>query len=99
MILFFLQEPFGDKHGHVDVFVSRFLETAVQDALDVFPDRVTVRTDDHAALHGRILNEIRLLDNIGIPLREVVLHGGDLRNHLFLLSQNRNFLSALSAPP
>ncbi len=37
------------------------MKRVVQLALDVFPDRVAVRLDDHAALDARIIHQLGLL--------------------------------------
>ncbi len=44
----------------------------VQRALHVLPQRVAVRADHHAAAHGRLVGQLRLVHHIQIPAREVV---------------------------
>ena len=83
MILFLLKKAFRNEHGHIDIFHARFLEPLVQLLLDQLPDRVAVGLDRHAALHARILDQLRLLHHVGVPLGEILIHGCD-RFHQFL---------------
>ena len=52
MILLLLQKTFGNEHGHIDILVSQSLEPGVQVPLNVFPNGISVGTDDHTALHA-----------------------------------------------
>ena len=52
------------------------LETGVQLALNVFPNRVAVRTYDHAALGGTVVRKARFDDYVGIPLRKIRVYIG-----------------------
>ena len=83
VILFLLKQGLGDQHGHVHVLVTRSLKSCVQILLDIFPDRIAVGTDDHAAVHTGIIHQLSLLDNVGVPLTEVNVHGCDLFNLFF----------------
>ena len=85
MILFLLQKAFGDEHGHTDILVPRLLEHTVQNVLDILPDRIRIRADDHAALHTGIAHKLRFFHDVGIPLGEIVLHRGDGLHHLLVL--------------
>lgn len=46
---FFFQIGEGDEEGEVSVLMTCFFETGVELLLDVFPDAVTPRFDNHAA--------------------------------------------------
>ena len=83
VILLLLEERFGDEEGHVYVLVAELLELRVEDLLYVLPDRVAVRSDYHAALDPGVVDELRLLDYIRVPLGEVNVHRGDLFDHFF----------------
>ena len=68
-----VQQLLGDEQGEVDVLVARRLETIVQCLLDVLPDRIAVRLDDHRALGQTVLGHAGLLDDLLVPGGEVVL--------------------------
>ena len=53
------------------------LEGGIKDALDVFPDRVAVGTDDHAALDAGVFDQLGLFDDVGIPAGKVLVPAGD----------------------
>ena len=53
-------ERHGDKEREVSVFMPRLLEALVELFLDVFPDGVSVRADDHRALDGAVVDELGL---------------------------------------
>ena len=78
------QKAFGNEHRHGHVLVSRGLETAVQFGLHALPEGVAVGLDDHAAAHGRVIDQVGLENNVGVPLREILAAGRDVR-HKFLL--------------
>ena len=85
------QQAFGDQDGHRDVFMAGLLELRVHDALDVFPDRIAVWPQDRKALDGRILDQLRLAADIGVPLGKIDLHIGDLLDFLFFRHINSSF--------
>jgi len=71
MLGLFLQKALRDEQREIRVLVAGRLETAIQAALDAFPQLVAVRLDDHAAAHRRIVGQVGLLHDIGIPLGEI----------------------------
>ena len=84
VVLFLLQQAFGDEHGHVDVFSAGLFELNVHQPLDVFPDGVAVGAIDEHALDGGIVDELRLGAHVGVPLGKILLHVGDSFDfHLF----------------
>ena len=54
MVLFLLQQAFGNEHGHVYIFHACFFETVIQLSLQQLPDGIAIRADDHAALQAGI---------------------------------------------
>ena len=56
MILFLLEQTFGNKHRHIDIFMAGTLKTSVHILLDIFPDSIAVGTNDHTALHAGIID-------------------------------------------
>ena len=56
MILLLLQQAFGYKHRHINIFMPGLLEHTVNYMLNIFPDCVAVWTDYHAALNGGIVD-------------------------------------------
>ena len=77
VFLFLGQEAQGDEEREVGVHVPRGLEAVVELALHLLPDAVAVRADDHAAAHGRVLGQLRLLDDVLVPLPVVLFAAGD----------------------
>jgi hypothetical protein len=77
-----LQVALGDEQREVGVLVAQVLEHLVQDALHVLPDGIAIGTDDHAALHVRVVGELRLLDQVHIPLGKALLARCQLLGHL-----------------
>ena len=71
-----LQEGLGDEQREVGIAVARLLEHGVEVALDVLPDRVAPRLDDHAPTDGRVLGEVGGADDLLVPLRVVFVAGG-----------------------
>ena len=74
MILFLLEKTLRNKHRHVYIFHANLFKSSVQFLLDILPDRITGRFDDHTALYAGIVDEFRFLHHIGIPLGEVHIH-------------------------
>src|SRR2546422_9847669 len=65
------EEALGDEQREVGVLVPRRLEHRVQGALHQLPHAVAEGPDDHAAADRRVIGQLRLLDDVGIPLAEV----------------------------
>ena len=85
VVLLLLQKAFRDEQRHGDVLVTGLFKLGVEDMLDIFPDRIAVRAHDHAALDRGIVAQLRLFDDVGVPLGEVNLHRGDVLHHLFVV--------------
>jgi hypothetical protein len=75
MLLLFLQEGHGDQQGEGSVDVPGSLKAPVKCLLDVFPQCPTVRTYHHAAAYGRIIGHFCPLNNLVIPLGEILALG------------------------
>ena len=84
MILFALQERFGNEHGHIDVFVTELFKLGIHDALNVLPYSVAVRAYYHTPLNARIIGKLRLFYDVGIPLRKINVHRRDLLDHFLV---------------
>ena len=91
VVLLLLQQALGNQHGHRHVFMAGGLKLTVQLLLHVFPDGIAVRAVDEHALDAGIINELRLFANIGEPLGEVHVPGGD-GVHLSLILSHSCFL-------
>ena len=87
VVFFLLQEGFRDEQRHVNVLVTRRLKAIVQFMLNVFPDRVAVRLDDHAAFYAGVIHQLGFFNNIGVPFGKVNVHGSDVVDHLLLIRQ------------
>ncbi len=72
VLRFLLQEAPRDEEREVGVLVARLFEAAVQAGPHVLPQGVAVRTDHHAAAHGRIVGQLGLLDDLVIPAGEIL---------------------------
>src|SRR4030095_585335 len=75
---FFLKKTFWNEERKICVLVPRFLEHAVKSLLHFFPDRVAVRSNDHAAFDGCVICQFCCGNHIGIPSRVVFTALGDL---------------------
>ena len=74
---FLFQQALRDQHGHSHIHMAGFLKHSVHDALNIFPNGIAVGPKDHKALDGGVIHQLRFQANIGVPLGEVHLHGGD----------------------
>ena len=77
VVLLLLEQGLGDQNGQIHILMAGGLETAVQFVLDVLPDGIAIGTVDEHTLDGGVVDELRLLTNVGIPLGEVHITGGD----------------------
>ena len=98
-LAFLFEKAFGDQNGHRHVLVTGLFEFAVHDLLDVLPDRVAVGTQDREALHGRILHQLGFAADVGVPLRKIGFHIGDLFHHFFFRHVLFSFYNGGSPSP
>ena len=98
MVLLFLEQALGDEHGHADIDMAGLLELVVKDALDVLPDGISVRPDDHAALYAGVADKLRLKADVGVPLGEVLIHGRNVVDHFLLFCHSMDFLPDVLIP-
>ena len=52
VLRFLLQKALRNEHREVGILMPGLLEHAVESLLHLFPDRIAIRTNDHAALDG-----------------------------------------------
>ena len=93
------QQALGDEHRHGHVLVPRGLEALVQLRLHALPQGVAVGLDDHAAAHGRVVHQVGLEDDIGIPLGKVLTAGRDVRHKFLLVVFLAHVLPSKKIPP
>jgi len=67
-----LEEAQGDEEREVGVDVAGVLEHAVERVLDVLPEGVAPRLDDHAAANRAGLGQLRRANDLLIPLRIIL---------------------------
>ena len=72
VLLFASQERQRNEHREVRIDVAGGLEAVVELALHLFPDGVAVRANDHAATHGAVLGQLRVADDVQVPLTVVL---------------------------
>ena len=77
MVLLLLEQGLGNQHGEVYVFVPGLLKAPVQLALYVLPNGVAVGAVNEHALDGAVVDELRFLADVGVPLGEILVPGGD----------------------
>ena len=77
MVLLLLEQGLRDQHRQVHVLVPRGLEAPVQLRLDILPQGVAVGPVDEHALHGGVVDQLRLLADVRVPLGEVYVPCGD----------------------
>ena len=94
MVLFFLKQAFWNKHRQVNIFYPCLFKPAVQLMLDILPDGITCRFDDHTAFYTGIIDELCFFYHICIPLREIFFHRSD-RFYKFLFFCHDIFLLLL----
>ena len=82
VIFLFIQKAFRNEHREIAVLHAGLFEAAVKLLLDVLPNRVARGSDDHAPLDAGIIHKLRFLDNVRIPLGEIVLHIGNGLNKI-----------------
>ena len=74
VILFLLKQALRNQHRKVYILHARLFETAVQLMLNVLPDCIACRFDDHAALYACVITQLCFFYNVRIPLREILVH-------------------------
>jgi len=71
-VLLPLEVALGDEHREVDVVDAGLLEPAVQRVLNGLPEGVAARFRDDEPAHRGVVREVRLLDDLGVPLPGLV---------------------------
>ena len=84
MIFFLFQKALRYKHWHVHILYTCPLKCSVQLLLNLFPNRIACRFNNHTTLHTRIITQLRLLYHVCVPLCEILLHRSN-RFHKFLV--------------
>lgn len=73
MILLAFECGLGDEHGEVGVVHAEGGDGLVEEGLQLTPDEVAPGTQDVAARDVVVLEEFGLRDDLGIPLRGVLI--------------------------
>ena len=81
-----LQEALGDEQREIGVDVAGGLDPAVQEPLDVLPDGVAVRADDHHPLHRGVVGQLGLLDDLEVPAGKILGFGRDLADQALVFA-------------
>src|SRR5438309_817019 len=79
MLGFLLKKTLGYEEGEICILMTCFLEHAIERLLHLFPNRIAVWPDDHAALHWGIVRQFRCGNDVGIPPGVVFGALADLR--------------------
>ena len=77
-MLLLVDEAARNEHRERHVLMAGGLEAAVERLLDVFPQRPAVGPHDHAAADRRIIGELRLDDQLVVPLGKILCAGRKL---------------------
>ena len=77
VILFFFEQTLRNKKRHVYILHAGLFESAVKLFLDILPDRIACRTDDHTSLYRGIIDQLRLFYHVRVPLCEINIHRCD----------------------
>ena len=85
MIFLLVEKTLGNKKRHVAILYACRLEALIQKALDALPDCISGGLNDHTAFDARIVAELCLPHNVGIPLCEILFHRSNLFDRFFLL--------------
>lgn len=91
MLRLLQQQRFRNQHREIHILMTRFLEALVHFRLNALPNRVAVGTHDHAAANGRVVAQFRLEDNVGVPLGEILVAGGDVGDKFLFLFLGHDF--------
>ena len=75
MVLFFVEGGLSDEHWEVAVVDALFFEQGVSEGRDLLPDVERRGTQDVAARDVIVLDQLRLGDDLSIPLAEVCFLG------------------------
>ena len=95
----FISRDSGMNSGKYAFTWPRVLEALVEQALDVLPDRVAVRPDDHAALDRRVVGQLGAADDVEIPARKIFGARRDFGDERFSSSARTKVTSALLSYP
>src|SRR3989475_11169034 len=72
VLRFLGEKTHRNEQREVGVAVAGGLEHGIQGALHQLPNAVAVGPDDHAATHRRIIRELRLHNDVAVPLAKVL---------------------------
>src|ERR1035438_5268871 len=67
-----LQVRLRDEEREVHVLVAGALDHVVERPLDVLPQRIAVRTDDHATAYWRVVGKLGTTDHVRVPAVEIL---------------------------
>ena len=77
MVFLLLKQTLRYEHWHVYILHPGLFKCRVKLLLNLLPDGIACGFDNHTALHARVVAQLRLLHDICVPLREILLHRGD----------------------
>jgi len=75
MVFFFVEGGLSDEHWEVAVVDTFFFEQGICKARDLLPDVERGWAQDVASRDVIVLNQLRLGDDLGVPLTEVLFFG------------------------
>ena len=87
--IFLLLEGIRTSGVHIYVFNAAILEARIENLLNVLPDGVAVRANDHTALYAGVINEVGLLYDVRVPFCKILVHRGNLLNKFFVVCHFR----------
>jgi hypothetical protein len=73
MFFFFLEFVLRNKHREVTILNTKFFKFLIEELLNIFPNIVGSRSQNIAAGNVIILNKFSLLENLRVPIGEVLL--------------------------
>src|SRR5438552_16652448 len=68
MLRFFLQKTTRNEQREVSIDHSSFLETCIQETLNMFPNGITIRSNNHAAAHRSVVGQLCFTYYLVVPL-------------------------------
>ena len=84
VVFFHLKQTLRYKHWHVYILHACLFKLCVKLLLDLLPDRIAGRLDDHTSLDAGVVTKLRLFHYVCVPLCEILIHGSN-RFHKFLV--------------
>src|SRR5438270_13158649 len=96
MFRLLLQEAARNQWWKVGVEHSRFFKARIQEVLNVLPDGITIRPDNHTTTYRSIVSQFSFTYYLVVPHGKIVVVVDDLLDILFFVKHTSPFLSSIN---